>query len=311
MSIDYTVNGLIATIKRRSSMPTLNDTFTASDYINMANDEMDNTIVPLIMSVREDYFTTYIDVDVPNGTTLPLNVTIPARAIGNKIRDVQWLDNQGNTIGVLPRLNPNEYPTPPWGPYSPSGFWFENGHLVIRGQSIPSNTLRIHYFRRPNYLVPTSESAIIEDIDTDTGEVTLDVMPSGWTVGDLVNGISPNPSFVTTAADLEITVVNSPIITLDSVEGLSVGDYVALNDESPIPQLPLEGVSVLAQATVVKVMEAIGDRAGMQAAEAKLDQNKKDLVTLLTPRAEGQLKVVTALNLADYSNLRGRWNRFW
>src|SRR5690606_7542507 len=129
-------------------------------------------------------------------------------------------------------------------------------------------TLRISYFRRSSQLVDTEQAGLVTDV---TGsDVTLSFLPGTWTVGTLVDCVDPNPPFDTTLRSAEITAINGQVITLSSVEGIETGMWLCLEGETVVPPIPVEAHHVLAQATTVKVLEALGDDSGMKRAEAKL-----------------------------------------
>jgi hypothetical protein len=288
--IDYTTTNLIKVIKRRGSLPTNQRLFDADDFVALANDELQMSIVPLIMSVREEYFVVSEDFDIVPGQA---GYDIPSDAVGMKLRDVSIVGSDGNAQ-TLPRLEPentnNMY-----------GFDICNNQVVLSPVPLSSKILRLSYMRRPNLLVTTANAGKIISIDQNTKEVTLTFFPSTWQTGDLVNAINPMQPFETVAHDLEIQNAALPVLLLDSVEGLVEGQWIALNGESPIPQIPVEAHSVLAQATVVKCLEALGDEKGIAVAEAKLKQNKADLLILINPRVDSSLKRITSNgNIMDF-----------
>ncbi len=102
--MDFTSTGLIAQIKRRALIPTSQNLFSNSDFIDMLNEELQNRIVTYIMSVREDYLLKYNDI-LQDGSTKEF--TIPYNAIGNKLNSVSLYDNRDpNSFNIshVPRL---------------------------------------------------------------------------------------------------------------------------------------------------------------------------------------------------------------
>jgi hypothetical protein len=295
MAVSYTTTQLIASIKRRASMPTSQQLFTDQAFIDLATDEMESNIVPMIMSVREEYFVKEIDYTI---TASQIAYAIPPRAIGMKLRDVVLVTNPNTpqySISSLPRLNLEDISNDVGSPYiTPVGFYLKNNDVIL--YPTPANTgtyLRLYYLERPLTLCTTSNAGQITSINTGTNEVTLSFVPNDWVVGDTINAVSSVPGFQTTVVSAEITALSDPTVTLDSVDDLSVGDWISLEGFSPIPQIPVEAQIVLAQATAVKCLEALGDREGMAAAERKLEQNKHDMLTMLNPRVDGAIQKVT------------------
>ena len=86
----YTLDDLIANIKIRGTIPTSQQMFTDSRFAAIATDEMQTTVVPQIMSCREDFFLVYEDEAITPGTNA---YSIPERAIGLKLKDLMIVTN--------------------------------------------------------------------------------------------------------------------------------------------------------------------------------------------------------------------------
>lgn len=299
--IDYTTVDLIKSIKRRASIPTQQQLFADIDFVELANDELDSSIVPLLMRVREEYFVEYKDYQIGLG----YKFEIPFNAIGLKLRSVCIVVNVGTTseqIISLPRFDLETIGSNNKGLYSltnnspgVTGFYLEDNSVVLYPQvnSYTNGVLRLYFLKRPLKLTVITNSGMIKSINTGTKEIVLSSVPSDWVVGSVLNAVSQVPGFKTTNSKITITSLSNPTVTLDTVEGLGVGDYITLQGYSVIPQIPVEAQKVLAQSTVVKCLEALGDREGMKVAEAKLEQNKQDMLVLISPRVEGASKKVT------------------
>ena len=107
--MDFTSTGLIAQIKRRALIPTSQNLFTDSDLIAMLNEELQNRVIPYILSVREDYFLTY-DEYTQNGSTTEID--IPTNAIGNKINQVNiyTATSDDSFFASVPIISSASYP---------------------------------------------------------------------------------------------------------------------------------------------------------------------------------------------------------
>lgn len=294
MAVNYTTTKLVEAIRRRGSIPSSQQLFSTNDFIALANDEMETVIIPNIMSVREEYFVGYEDVSVTASNT-PQEISIPSDAIGQKLRDLCWVDDNGQ-LSSIPRLeleqaSGTQYLDPMIS--QSYGFMIRANKIVLYPGNSGTGTLRIYYYKRPLELTNTSECGQVTEINTNTNEVTLTFLPSDWTTSDTVNVIGQSQPFETKVTSVQITNVSFPVVTLASVDNIAVGDWVALEGYSPIPQIPVEAHKVLAQATVVKCMEAMGDREGMQAAQGKLKKNITDMFKLISPRVDGAPKKIT------------------
>jgi len=293
MAADYTTAGLVAAIKRRGSIPTNQQLFSNDDFIALANDELQSSIVPMLMAVREDYFITSRDVAAVSSQGSPAIIPIPSDAVGQKLTAVSWVDGSGNLTNI-PRLTMEEVSGNFMDYTQASGFYVKGNNIVLfPNLNNGTGTVRLSYVKRPLHLVPITQAGKIRSINPNTNEVTLTNLPSAWVTGDLVNVVSHLQPFDTVASSVVINGISSPTIVVSDLTGIEVGMWVALDGSSPIPQIPVEAHITLAQATTVKCLEALGDREGMQAAEAKLKQNKEDLLTMITPRVDASPKKVT------------------
>lgn len=313
MAVQYTTTQLVAAIRRRGSIPTTQQLFSVNDFINLANDEMETLIVPEIMSVREEYFVGYEDVAVSTSNT-PTEISIPADAVGQKLRDICWVDDNGHLTSI-PRLeieqaSGTQYLDPMIS--QSYGFMIRANKIVLYPGNSGSGTIRIYYYKRPLQLTNTSNCGQVTAIDTNTNEVTLSFLPSDWTTNDTVNVVSQNQPFETKVSSVAITNTSFPTVTLASVDNIAVGDWIALEGFSPIPQIPVEAHKVLAQATVVKCMEAMGDREGMQAAEMNLKKVMEQMFKIISPRVDGAPKKVTNAGngIFDWNMSRTGWRRW-
>lgn len=299
MSVTYTTSDLIASIKRRASMPTNQQLFSDTDFLNLATDELEVTLIPLLMSVREEYFVSYVDVQVTGSS--PYIIEIPEDAIGMKLRDVALMVNDHPII--LPRFSIDDSNQIIFSNY---GFKVESNQIHVHAEA---ETIRLYYFKRPLSLISVSNSAQIKSINEVTNEITVTNVPAIWTTETVLNAVQKAQPFKTMVNEIEIASISSPTIVLASVEGLSLGDWICEQGYSPIPQIPVEAHKVLAQATTVKCLEAINDSNGMASAEKKLERNIKDLITLISPRVDGAPKRIIGTNISSYtsvSTFRGR-----
>jgi hypothetical protein len=298
----YTTEELVKAIKRRSTSPTSQQLFKVDDYVDFANDEMETNIIPLIMSVREEYFVGFTDVVVPTNLNTPFEFEIPADSIGQKLRELCIVDPNDGSLTSIPRIAPEQASGSNLETTAVSGFIVRANKVVLYpAGSYAGRTLRVFYFKRPLTLVPLNKAAKITQVNTNNNQIVLDGVPSTWAVGNKLSVVRGSQPFQTVIESVEITAISSPTLTLTTVSGIQVGDYVALEGFSCIPQIPVEAHKVLAQATAVKVLEALGDFEGMAAAERKLNQNKEDMLKLISPRVDSSVKRVT-------SNGSGLWD---
>lgn len=295
----YDTDTLLNRVKRIESIPTAQNVFTESDIVDLMNMEFQEAIVPLILSVNEEYFVFSEDNTVTANTA---SLDLPSNAIGMRARDIYWVDTTNNNFATMPRLTPEQIA-------GSNGFGFANGSGAYGGYYLQQNkimlypvlqgpgTIRINYFRRPNNLCLIDDAGEVTDIDYGTGEVTLDQAPdtSTWNVGttiDFINSVQPFECTVTSAT---ITARSRLVFTFDPTEiaDVVVGNWAAAAGSSPFPQyIPVEAMNLIVQGAAMRCLEALGDKAGWANALVKYQMMEQNLLTLITPRIVGQPKKI-------------------
>jgi len=287
MANTYTTNDIFENVKLLSHMPEGNATFTEANVITLADRELQTALIKQILSVREGYYLTYEDFDV-NSTG---EYAIPSKAIGGALYNIEILQN--STVIQVNRIEPQEqfstlYPTS----YA-YGFYIKGNTIKIMPVP-PVGDPRIWYLRRPNKLVATSACGQITAVSG--ADITVSSLPSTFLVGTSVDLAQDQPTF-NILGTREITAINSLTVTLDSaVTDLAVGDWLCLENQTPVPQIPVEFRPLLEQRVVVKVYELQGYLPKMQAAQAKLKELEKDLFDLITPRTQAAGKIIMPVN---------------
>lgn len=309
MAIDYSVNSLLTSVKIRTMNASNQNLFTDADMVRIASEELQQTVLPFIESVKGEYYVTNKDTTFVQGQT---SYVLPTRATGSKLRDVMLLDQQNNWVN-LPNI-PTEDLKATWA-YSPYMFGFypqDNNIILVFGNLIGSgsyNFVRMRYFRRPNTLCVTAASDAdtanagqITAINTSTNEVTLNFVPSSWTTSTLFDVINSMPPFQSRGDDQTITNISGFIVTFTTLpDGISVGDWVSEANFSPIMQIPVEAIRWLETLTSARILQYSGDPA-FQVFQQQSDQNKKDLIQIINPRVDG-----SPAKIPQRNNLFGGW----
>lgn len=307
MRPQYNVEQLIETIKRACSVPTSQLTYTPEDFTKLANDVLQTSVVPLMMSAREEYFVDFEDVLAPDDGVIPF----PENAAGAKLRSVCYKQASAPLVLVnLPRVDLDVVAGVGFfSPYTLAGFYVQGNDIVLYpNTSVPTNTnIRLYYYRRALVLAAPDQYGQVQSVDEMSSTVTLDFVPYAWAAGTEINSVSSAPNFGITGT-AEIQSVSSPTITLDTVEGISEGDYISEAGYSAIPQIPIEAHNYLAQLTAAKCLEGLGDTDGMSAAMKDADLLKDNLLIMVSQRVDGSVKKVMAPNggLRWMSGLRRR-----
>lgn len=303
---DYTTTGLLASLKRRGMIPSSDEALATSDFLAIADEELQTYIVPLLISVREEYLVTSKDF-TPDGSTYP----IPPGAIGGKLRDV-LISNGSGGFYALPRIEPERVEN--WGTTGgPVGYKLEGNNVVLVPAATPTGTLRMTFFRRPSHLVATSAVATITAINTGTSTATTNLNPSTFSTSQSFDFIKANPGFdalyesatATTATASGTSWIGS--VLSSNTAGAAVGDYICLAGDSPVPQVPVELHALLSHRIVWRVLEALGDPKAA-VAERTCDRLEKSVIKTLTPRVEGASRPIINYNGPGWG--RGRY-RGW
>jgi hypothetical protein len=300
---DYTTTALLASVRRRGLLPpTADETLTTEDYLEFANDELISTVVPLVLSTREEYFV--VDADI---TTVPnqAEYDIPDRALGMKLRDVRVANGSGRYL-ELPRLEPervNDYAQLANGV---SGYFLKANQVVLVPTPTSATTLRVSYYRRPNRLVTTDAVLPVTGRTSSTAATYAGTPPTTFTSGTSVDVIKHAPGF---DSFLDGGVINTPsggtvtFTTGTLPTTVTAGDYVCLAGETPIPQIPPELHPFLAQRVLVRALEALGSQK-QAVAEATAERMRVAALEFLTPRADGSSRIIVNRHGPGYWKLR-------
>ncbi len=310
MRPQYNTEELIKTIKIACCVPTSQLTYTDEDWALLANNLLQTTVVPLVMSTREDYFVTFEDVLSPADGV----IDFPRDAVGSKLRNVCYVSQLTPLVLVnLPRIDLDLVAGVGFYSFGTlAGFYVKGEELCLYpNTSVPTNTtIRIYYYKRVLNIAEPTQYGRVESVDAMSNTVVLDFVPYDWAVGDTLNSVGSEPNFSITNSAMVISAVSSPSIIVDDVTGLSVGDYISQEGFSAIPQVPIEAHNYLAQLTAAKALEGLGDSEGMKRAYEEAEKLKESLLIMISQRVDGSPKKV----INPSGGLRvgsGNWRRGW
>ena len=289
----YTTDLLLTEIKQRAAIPTSQETYLDSDLLRLATNELYIHIVPTLIRAREEYLIREKEYAVTDSTEY---VTMPDRAVGGIARDVFFTDGNG-FIHSVRLLDPEQRGMSNSYLYQDLKCYFKWDQLVFEGM-LKAGTITIPYYCRPGALVELIEGGRITAIDTLTGELTLNVVPTAFTTSVNYDLISSKGTYPYHEIDLTASAVGASSITLSTPlpSDLAVGDYVCKAGESVLPQVPREFQPILAQRVVAKVLESQGDFAGLDRAKADLKEMMETAAGIIQPRLQGEpKKIVTGM----------------
>ena len=309
---NFTVDNLVTSVQNRAVLPNTPTLYTSSTIIQLMDEEMRTDIIPLVKTLNEEFWVTNYDQSVVSGQN---SYSIPYRATAQGLRDVVFVDNNNNELGLV-RYEPEDikFPMIPYGtPYFPLGYYLKDNSVVLfppTASQYTTYSLRMKYERRPNNLISYGSAGQIVSINTGSNQVTLSFVPTTWTTSTTLDVINNIPPFNSVGDDIQITAINGLTLTLSSIPtGTAVNYWVAQSMTSPVPQIPYETFPILSQMTVVAVLSGIGDNAALGEAQKKLDKMKADFQAVGTPRVEGTPKTLSNRGgVFDYGrNVWGNW----
>lgn len=297
--MSYTTKNLIDSVKSRIYMPLSQVTVTEQDILRYADEELQTNIVPLMLSVREEYFVNFKDFNInPNK-----EYEIPQRAIGLKLKDVTALDSSGSEISLAQYALEDSHDNYSNYDFETNSYSFTliNNKVKTIGTFSSNVKVRLYYFERPNQLVLSSASAKIQTIDRINNSITVSSLPSSFTVGTKVDLVKNSPGYETLLPDAVISNIGGTQVDFSSSTSipadLKVGDWLNVAEQAAVIQVPRDMYPLLSQLVVVRILEALND-PGLAAAIRNMEAMRANLLDLLSPRVEGEAKKILNRNSA-------------
>lgn len=289
-----TADQIVAQARILANIPEYPSTIT-SDLLTLADLETETIIVPMIMSLREEFFVKQSSQAL---TASVSEYVIPYRAIGRKLRDIHFLNSSNNETELTRYSMEYAYEfTNGQVTGDPRGVYFmgDTYTVVPSVGTAPTGSLKLWYYLRPSKLTLVSNCARIAAINTITGQLTCSSVPSGITTSTLVDLVAGKSGNSCLGQDLTITNIAGAIITIapgDLPSRLAVGDYISLAETTPVPQIPSEMHSALVQAVTVRWLSTQTDSEGKAQAMQELKAIYDSCKSLLSQRLEGAPKIL-------------------
>jgi hypothetical protein len=160
----YTSADIVAAVQRKISFPISQNTFSSDDILEFAQEEMMIGQVPSVMEYHQEYFVATAIIPLQSNTS---NYPIPERAIGQRLRNIFYIDNANNFVEMT-RVNADDmafFQANIASSNSVYKFYLQGSDIVVT----PSITEEVFgailmvYFLRPNQLADNSNAATIEN----------------------------------------------------------------------------------------------------------------------------------------------------
>lgn len=323
---DGNVSNLLASVKRRSSIPTRQTLFKDEDFLELMSEEMQTEIVPQIIRAREDFYLIHQDFTVvslnqqpgpgfglDNFGLLPFGGSVPItwgqllnRSIGTRIKDLDWLNNVGpgaKVMGHIPRITLEDLSS--WG--GVAGFYFEGNRIVLSPESnFIGRALRVYFYRIPNRLTLAQNCAKVQFTNFSipgSPTITVDAIPNiNWKVGFEIDIIQAYPGFESVGDSITVTNVAGNVLTVDRLSSdVNVGDWVCPSGEACVAQIPEIAYPLLAQRGSIKFLEAFGRNEEAVVADQRYEAMKDQFKNMIQPRAElAKKKIVSRKGIFTY-----------
>ena len=160
-----TTNDLIEMVSRKIALPIYQATFSNDDIINFLNEEMMVSQVPAILQYHEEYFVYKKRVPLKSNIT---RYSIPDRAIGMRLRDIKFVDTNGNYFDLTQIAADDKafFQRSIGSNDSIHKFYVEGNDIVLTPTTItsPSGSLEMFFYIRPNQLTVNSRAAICSSL---------------------------------------------------------------------------------------------------------------------------------------------------
>ena len=183
---------LLASIKRGVAVPANQNRFTDTDLLAIADEECQTKLIPVLLSVRQEYLVRAKTTQLVAGQN---RYAIPSRAIGRTVRQIRYVT--GNNKFVLPYIQPEDsqfYSNSGYGSGQPSGYYFEGDSIILVQNPISSSdSIEIKFETQCSNLTDVSNAGKITAINTAGSYVTMDAVPSAFTIGSLIDFVQFNP----------------------------------------------------------------------------------------------------------------------
>lgn len=292
---------LIADVQLTMTIPNNQVLLTDQRILDLANDETQSTLVPLILSLNQEYLV-YLDESEQTVIDEP-EYSIPYRSVGRILRELKV--RQNSLVWNVEQIALEDAQILQ---YTAQRFcyYFINDKFRMVPTPKTNYTLMKWYPMRPGNLTKVEAAGLITNISGNT--LTLSSVPDTFQPGVKVDFIKGKQGNSTITIDQTIDNVSGFQITVTDVPSKAeVGDYVAIAETSPVMQLPDEMFTYLVLLTAKRCMYAIGDYEGMRNVDEMIPEKRRAAEQILAPRNQGEsIKIVNRNGL-----LRGRRNGFW
>ena len=308
MAKTYTADQVISLARDIGKIPNTGSVgWRDQDFLAFMNLYLATTLAPLIMGVREDYYSRPFRTAL-TGTTA--RVRVHERAILQAPTDVRVVSSSGAYLPDPELIDPGHvdvYARSTQVGSRPLAYWMEGMDICFSPRA-SSGYLEQVIALRPGELVLAEDARQVESV-SDTAVTLASNPPTSWTTSSTFDAHSSKSGAETIFLDRSITAIAANVLTFSAApdgsavgeRALAAGDWLCLEGEAAVPGCPYEFHPVLAQATAVKMLETI-DKEAHQVQKGILDQMMRANLDLMQPRISDKPK---RLRGTPYIGLQG------
>jgi len=307
----WTTDELIADAREQGDLSDEDSTYSDTKCLLAANRELKDRFVPLIRSIRADYYITHEDQDLVADQEA---YQIPSRAATNSVREVVWFDRSDNPIPLTPLPLSDRYD------FGQSGIprhyaVLDDRLLVLPTPSSANGFLRVFYERRPSTLVALTSAQVISAVSLADGmgtpaedDYVITVATPASFDSITADVVKAQPPFSLAVQSMSLTQDTSTLYGTPNTRDMlpSVGDWLCNEGESVIPQLPVELHPALALAMAVKLLKP-RDLEMAAALSAELEEQLVRVRASLAPRQQGRQMKIRSKNSWLRRHSAGNW----
>lgn len=266
----YTTDDLVSDIKRDSFLPVAQRDFTSAVLLNIADQELLETIAPALVAFDDGFFLEPADQDFVASQP---DYVLDRYAMWGKIRRAERLTANGDPV-ELDRLTQEQvYGRDSTGTGTPQAFL--PMHDSVRVYPKPADALedlRLWIYRRPGRMVLQASAAQVltaaASLVTYTGS-----KPATFTatsVHDFYRGTSPFKRIGTAKTATASAAANIQGFASATVALLQPGDWVCVRDETVFPAVPIELHPFLKDLVIRSIARTTMDQAQYATARQEL-----------------------------------------
>lgn len=287
-----TADRILAGIKRRSTIVENNNLLDDDDLLALCDDVIKAYIVPLLISVRGEYFVVSVDEPAVEDQS---EYNFPARAVGLTLREIKLRrsDNPGDVVNLvdIPLEHADQYRN---ATGEPEGYYFRNDQIII----VPAPTsddwvFELWHEQHPSNLVKLEEAAKVVSVADNV--VTVEDVPEEIAVDAVVDFVRGRPGHRIMAMDKTITNVSGVDITFAASavpSGLAAGDYISLTGTTPVLQIPDLLHPVLETIVSRRATYSLGDFEGRKELSDDEKVELKNALIVVEPRNRGEARKI-------------------